>query len=170
MRYPGMAAFPAIGNPDFLAVASDAFITQTIHHGRPGRRMPAWGEKEGGLRPEEIKSVVAHLRELGGNVAQEPDTKPSRWAKGDVTTGARIYTASCASCHGVNGQGAEGPSLNNAALLAAATDTYLFETIHRGRRGTSMNGFGKASTVHAALTLGEIEAVVSFIRTWEKTK
>jgi hypothetical protein len=45
MRYPSMAAFPAIGNPDFLAVASDRFLAATVTHGRPGRRMPAWGEK-----------------------------------------------------------------------------------------------------------------------------
>jgi len=34
MRYPGMAAFPAIGNPDFLAIASDRFIQATVQHGR----------------------------------------------------------------------------------------------------------------------------------------
>jgi mono/diheme cytochrome c family protein len=46
-RFPGTHAFPAIGNPDFLAVASDRFLEDTIQHGRPGRRMPAWGEQQG---------------------------------------------------------------------------------------------------------------------------
>jgi mono/diheme cytochrome c family protein len=43
----------------------------------------------------------------------------------------------------------------------------LFETISRGRRGTAMQAFAKASTVHPALSPQEIEAIVSYIRTWE---
>jgi hypothetical protein len=54
-------------------------------------------------------------------------------------------------------------------FLETASDTYLVETIARGRRGTSMEGFGQASPVHPALTPGEIESIVAFIRTWEKT-
>ena len=110
MRYPGMAAFPAIGNPDFLAVASDEFITNTIVHGRPGRRMAAWGEKEGGLRSSEIAAVVAHLRRQSG-VAHEVDARPPRWAKaGDPSTadGAALFTSHCVQCHGPAGEGGEG--------------------------------------------------------------
>jgi cytochrome c oxidase cbb3-type subunit 3 len=161
-----MPLFPAVGNPDFLAVASDEFLTQAVTKGRPGRRMPAWGEKEGGLRPEEIQAVVQHLRSLGGPA--EPDDKPTRWAAGNIETGKKNYTAYCAGCHGADGKGGEALALNNAGLLAAASDTYLFKTIARGRRGTAMPGFAQASTVHPALSPQEIEAVVSFIRTWEK--
>jgi len=64
--YPGMVPFPAVGNPDFLAAASDEFISNTVTHGRPGRRMPAWGTKDGGLRPREIAVIVAHLRQTSG--------------------------------------------------------------------------------------------------------
>jgi mono/diheme cytochrome c family protein len=165
-RYPGMPLFPAVGNPDFLAVASDEFLTQAVTKGRPGRRMPAWGEKEGGLRPDEIQAVVQHLRSLGGPA--EPDDKPTRWAAGNIETGRKLYAAHCAGCHGADGQGGEALALNNAGLLAAASDTYLFKTIARGRRGTAMPGFAQASTVHPALSPEEIEAIVSYIRTWEK--
>ncbi|MBM4061298.1 MAG: c-type cytochrome [Planctomycetes bacterium] len=166
-RYdPAAAPFPAIGNPDFLAVASDEFLVDTVTHGRPGRRMPAWGEKEGGLRPDEIREVVAFLRTLGG-VRQEPDPKPRRWAKGDVAAGQRLFAASCASCHGPEGRGGEGLALRNPALLASATDTYLFETIRRGRRGTTMVAFGTGSPTQRALSPQEIEDLVTFLRTWE---
>lgn len=165
-RYPGMPLFPAVGNTDFLAVASDEFLTAAVTHGRPGRRMPAWGEKEGGLRPEEIKAVVGHLRNLGGPV--EPDTKPPRWVKADIEIGKKHYTAYCAGCHGADGKGGEALALNNAGLLAAASDTYLVKTIERGRRNTAMQGFAKASTVHPALSPQDIESIVSFVRTWEK--
>ena len=43
---PASYPFPAIANADFLAVATDEFLEETITAGRPGRRMPAWGESE----------------------------------------------------------------------------------------------------------------------------
>ena len=66
MRYAGLAPFPGIGNPDFLRLVSDDFLREQIRQGRPGRRMPAWGEQEGGLRDEEIareltRSFLAYL-------------------------------------------------------------------------------------------------------------
>jgi len=169
MRYPGMPAFPAITNPDFLALASDAFIIETVRQGRPGRRMPAWGEKEGGLRPREIAEVVTYIRRLGG-VNPVADRKPRRWVQADATEGRRLFAAYCASCHGKQGEGGEGPALNNKVLLTTASDTYLTETIRRGRRGTSMEGFINPTTVRPALSGPEIESIVAFIRTWEAKK
>jgi len=168
MRYAGMPAFPAIGNPDFLALADDAFITATVTHGRPGRRMPAWGEKEGGLHPAEIAEVVRYVRAYAGGVAVEPDPRPRRWVTGDVNEGARLYAMNCALCHGDKGQGAEGVALANKVLLASASDTYLVETVRRGRRGTTMQGFATASPVRPAFSDGEIRSIVAFVRTWEE--
>ena len=170
MRYGGASAFPAAANPDFLAIASDRFLRETIAHGRPGRRMPAWGEGEGGLRPEEIDAVIAHLRVLGGGVAAPAEREPLRWAAGDAAVGARLYADSCASCHGASGEGKEGPALANPRFLAAASDTYLVESIRRGRRGTSMPAFGSASPAHRVLDDAEIVSIVTFMRTWEDRK
>lgn len=170
MHYPGMPPFPAIGNPDFLAVAPDAFITATVRGGRPGRRMPAWGEKEGGLRPDEVTRVVSHVRRLGGGALPAEDRGPRRWVQGDPREGLRLFTAYCASCHGPQGEGKEGPALNNKVLLGNATDTYLMETVRRGRRGTEMEGFANPSTVRPALAASEIESIVTYLRTWEAGK
>jgi len=167
MRYPGMAAFPAIGNAEFLAVASDDLLRETIRHGRLGRRMPAWGDKEGGLLPEEIETIIGHLRALGGGARPAADGRPARWANGDLDLGESLFTRNCAGCHDRAGQGLEGPALANANLLRNATDTYLFETIRRGRPGTSMPAFGKPSTLRPTLTDLEIESLVTFLRTWE---
>ena len=166
MRYPGLAPFPAIGNPDFLRLVSDDFLREQIKRGRPGRRMPAWGELEGGLRNEEIVRLASHLRGLGA-VAFEGDSKPRRWIQGDAAEGQRLFASACARCHGERGEGKEGPALNNRVLLDLATDTYLFKTIQSGRAGTSMAGFGSGSTVQGALTDSEISSVVAFLRTWE---
>ncbi len=167
MRYPGMASFPAIGNPDFLAVASDRFLTETVTHGRPGRRMPLWGEKEGGLRPAEITAVVQYVRSFADGAAAPTDPGPSRWVQADPKQGAHLFGENCAFCHGPAGEGREGPALHNKVLLASATDTYLVETIKRGRRGTSMPSFAGAALAHRQLSEPEIQSIVAFIRTWE---
>lgn len=169
MRYPNFASFPSIANPDFLRLASDDFIREQIKRGRPGRRMPAWGEQEGGLREEEIGRLVGYIRGVGG-VQFEGDPRPRRWVEGDVSEGRRVYAKACAQCHGERGEGKEGPALNNRVLLDLATDTYLFKTIKEGRRNTSMEAFGKSSPVRAALTDAEIASVVAFVRTWEGKK
>ena len=168
-RAPGMPAFPANANPDFLELVSDEFLEATIREGRPGRRMPAWGRKDGGLRPDEIRSVVSHLRQLG-EMKHKPLASPPRRVAADAALGRRLYAAACAGCHGARGQGGEGPALNNKVLLATAPDTYLAETIARGRRGTAMEGFLQPSIVRPTLSRTEIQAIVAFIRTWEGRK
>lgn len=166
-RYPGMAAFPAIGNADFLTIASDAFIAETVKRGRPGRRMPAW-DQDGGLRADEIDKVVAYVRSLGRGVSPQADPRPRRWVQANADEGATLYANYCRQCHGPEGQGGEGPALANPVLLATATDTYLVETIGRGRAGTSMEGFLRSSRVRPALAPSEIEAIVMHLRSWEK--
>ncbi len=170
MRFPGMTAFPAIGNPDFLAIAPDGFVRETVRRGRPGRRMPAWGQSDGGLRPDEIDAVVAHVRAFGDGARPERDPRPARWARDDERIGEGLYLDACASCHGDKGEGGEGPALNNRVLLETATDTYLFETVRRGRRGTSMAAFSDPSPARSTLADEEIEAIVAHIRSWENER
>jgi mono/diheme cytochrome c family protein len=156
----------ALAGRDFLQLASDDFITETIKQGRPGCKMPSWAH-EAGLKPEGIRRVVAYLRELGGNVAFTSDANPARWVKGNAAAGAKLFAANCAGCHGQKGEGGEGPALNNKTLLATATDRFLLETIGRGRRGTAMKGFLDPSLAQRTLTATEVESIVTFIRTWE---
>lgn len=167
-RFPDSVPFPAVANADLLAVADDAFLAETIRGGRPGRRMPAWHENAGGLREEEIGHLVAHLRALGGVAEGLADGRPRRWVAADPQRGAGLYTAHCAACHGPAGEGPEAPALDNAALLGAASDTFLVETVRRGRRGTAMPSFGTASPAYPALSEEEIHAIVAFLRSWEK--
>jgi cbb3-type cytochrome c oxidase subunit III len=169
VRSPGVASFPSIANPEFLERVPDEFLLNTVRHGRPGRKMPAWGDKDGGLKPDEITAVVGYLRALSG-VQAKAETTPPRWVKADAAAGEAMFAANCAGCHGAQGEGREAPALNNRVLLASATDTYLVETIGRGRRGTVMAGFLEPSAVRRTLSAGEIESVVAFIRTWEKGK
>jgi cbb3-type cytochrome c oxidase subunit III len=166
-RFADSIPFSAVGNADFQAVATDQFLQATITGGRPGRRMPAWGESGGGLRPEEIQKIVGHLRQLGGvKEPRKPDQR-RRWVAGDAAAGKRLFATNCAGCHGSQGEGLDAPALNNQALLTSADDTYLLETIGRGRRGTPMRSFREGSPVNPALSAAEIESLVAYLRTWE---
>ncbi|MDP2318893.1 MAG: c-type cytochrome [Acidobacteriota bacterium] len=167
-RAVGMPAFPSVANPDFLAVAPDALVAETILRGRPGRRMRGWGDGSTGLGPDDAEALVAHLRTLGKTPAPV-DGRPARWASGDLAAGRRLFAASCSGCHGPAGKGGDGPALNNPVLQQFATDTYFVETIARGRRGTSMAGFLDPSPVRPALSRAEIESIVTFIRSWGGT-
>ena len=163
-----MPSFPAIANPDLLRRVPDEFLTETITRGRPGRRMPAWGEISGGLRADEIKKVAAYLRQLGP--AYQPDGKPARWIQGDPVEGKHLFNSVCSGCHGPNGQGGEGPALNNSVLLSSAADSYFVQTIGLGRRGTAMQGFLEPHPARPTLSQSEIENIVAFLRTWERGK
>jgi cbb3-type cytochrome c oxidase subunit III len=167
-RLPGLVSFPSIANPDFLAIAPDALLEQTVQQGRPGRRMPGWLRPDG-LRPDEVKAVVAHVKTLAA-VKPEADTRPPRWVAGDTQHGKRIFESTCSGCHGAEGKGAEGPALNNKVLHAAATDTYFVETISRGRRGTAMAAFTEPSPVRPTLTRDDVQSVVAWLRTLEGGK
>lgn len=162
-RLPGLVSFPSIANPDFLAIAPDSFLTRTVEQGRPGRRMPGW-LKADGLRPEEVQAVVAHVRTLGGGTPPPSDPRPARWVAADAAHGRRIFDSACAGCHGSQGKGGEGPALNNQVLHESATDSFLVETISRGRRGTAMAGFQEPSPVRPALSRADIESVVAYLR------
>lgn len=165
LRATGVATFPSVANPDFLAVAPDALVAETIRRGRPGRRMRAWGDGSAGLREADVPVLVAHLRTMAGTPAPM-DARPARWAAGDGRQGAQLFERTCSGCHGAKGEGLDAPALNNAVLLAAGTDTYFTETIARGRRGTGMVAFAEPSPTHPTLTRAEIESIVTFIRSW----
>ncbi|MFV0389663.1 MAG: c-type cytochrome [Pyrinomonadaceae bacterium] len=163
-RFPALVPNPSITNPDFLELASDDFIYQTIYKGRTGTPMLAWGERENGLTEQEIRGVVAYIRQLGGNVQFKPDMFSRVWATGDPNNGKRLFAANCAGCHGKTGEGLEGPAIGSKPFLDAASDTYLTETISRGRRGTIMQGFNNSSIVRRALTPAEIQSIVVYLR------
>ena len=159
------SVFPSIANPDFLALAPDALVVETILRGRPGRRMRAWGDGSTGVTAADAAALLGYLRTVSGTVAPV-DSRPPRWVAGDRVAGERLFGAVCSGCHGQRGEGGEGPALNNPVLQRFATDTYFVETIANGRRGTAMRGFAEPSTAHRALARPEIEDVVTFIRSW----
>lgn len=58
----------------------------------------------------------------------------------DLADGERLFRVHCARCHGMLGEGGEGPSLKRATLRHAPDDEALFEVINDGIQGTGMPG------------------------------
>jgi putative heme-binding domain-containing protein len=58
----------------------------------------------------------------------------------ELASGQSHFRIHCARCHGMLGQGGEGPSLTRPNLKHAPDDKALFEVIDEGIRGTGMPG------------------------------
>ena len=58
----------------------------------------------------------------------------------DLADGQRLFRTHCARCHGMLGEGGEGPSLKRAKLRHAADNDTLFKVIGQGIFGTGMPG------------------------------
>jgi mono/diheme cytochrome c family protein len=133
------SVFPAIGEPEFLAVADDSFLRKTLATGRPGRRMAAWGTKPGGLRAQEIDAVIAFLRTLEPTppTAAEVSAAPL-----DREGGDRLFADLCSRCHGPGGMGsAVAPPLGAIDNPVTADDSRIYGTVTTGVAGTAMGSF-----------------------------
>lgn len=58
----------------------------------------------------------------------------------DLENGRQLFQTLCARCHGILGEGGEGPSLKRARLTRAADDETLISVIVGGIPGTGMPG------------------------------
>ncbi|MCB0990542.1 MAG: cytochrome c [Acidimicrobiales bacterium] len=81
--------------------------------------------------------------------------------------GEEMWAISCASCHGLNGEGLIGPALNSQQFMQSASDDQIQLLIAVGVPGSQMSAY---SQDHGGpLTSEQIRALQIFIRTWEPT-
>jgi len=161
-----------IALPSFINSVSNEYLQKTIRHGRPGRIMPEFS----GLSDAQVNAIVKHVRSWSDKPVPTEDNSV---VKGDRKNGEKLFAKFCAQCHGESGTGGKGtgvtfsrkrdlpiiaPALNNAGFLAAASDVMIRDTITLGREGTPM-----MPMLAAGLSKKDIDDVVSYIRSFEKT-
>ena len=149
----------ALGNPAFLAIASDDFLRQSIAHGRPGTPMSAWGhEQHGPLDEASIDALVAYLRSLA---TEAPIDVANVRVVGSVERGRALYAENCVSCHGERGEGSDtATSISHPEFHRVASDGFIRRAIEHGRPGTPMASF-------ASMSSQAIDDLVAFVRTLE---
>ena len=155
---------------DFLESVSNQYIALTIRFGRPGRVMPSFSRLTG----QEVLAITEYIRGFHWESKPKFSSEP---VIGDPKSGAKLFAAHCARCHGVNGEGGPGtgitfsrprfmpvlaPALNNAGYLASASDQVIKRSLTLGRAKTPMRAM-------AALGLSEhdINDLVSYIRSFQ---
>lgn len=108
---------------------TDEGLFNTIRGGVPGTEMPAFVPPR---NPDvEIWQALAYLRTLAAPAPTDPP-------RGDAENGERIFRASCAGCHRVNGSGGRlGPDLSRIGVARSRTTV-----VARIRRGFEEAGPG----------------------------
>lgn len=81
--------------------------------------------------------------------------------------GATLFAANCASCHGPNGTGGTGPTLNAKELLGVASEAQLFNTVSAGISGTRMPSWGKE--FGGPMEEKQIRQIVAYLRSLAPT-
>jgi mono/diheme cytochrome c family protein len=84
-----------------------------------------------------------------------------------IKHGREIYAEQCSTCHGIQGEGGIGTTLNNKALLKNTFDEVFFSVIRSGVPSTQMPAW--SVDFGGPLTDEEIRSVVDFMRAWEDT-
>lgn len=144
---------PALNRPDLRPDPRDAdafkeryeFVNRTIHRGRVGTPMPAWGRQDGGsLLEEQIHELTLLIvkgetvingkpawelaTEIGKEKVAHGSPEPQRPTMDlaalspEEQAGAKIFTGKggCVGCHNAgSGGGATGPNLSQIATVAA---------------------------------------------------
>ena len=82
--------------------------------------------------------------------------------------GKRLYATHCARCHGESGEGRKGiRAIRSKNYLQSVNDAVLFKIVERGIPGTGMAAMGDKEG--GPLNAEQINDLVAFIRSWEKT-
>lgn len=100
----------------------------------------------------------------------EPQTRGDRaeaQAEHLAAQGEELYRATCAECHGIDGErGADAPTLNSAQFLLGTTNARITSLVSVGIPGTAMVAF--SLDYGGALTSEQIHAIVAYLRSLEK--
>lgn len=163
---------------DFPGIRVDVLLKDIISGGVQGSVMPAWSKSKGGpLADAEIDDLIAFVRSLGNQaptvvitpVATKAVPVPSPVATfpaGDPTRGAQVFAANCAVCHGPNGEGRIGATLEKD-WAGINVNAFIETTVSRGVAGSKMPAWAQSNG--GPLTNQDIADVASYVPTLKKS-
>ena len=160
---------------DWPSIRPDLKVRATIENGIAGSPMPAWSQKNGGpLTDEDIEALVVYILswETGGprvfpptpTYIPRPPVSPVPNVVGDPNQGAILYDQNCAVCHGADGRGRVGASLDKV-WPSIRPDLGIKSTISNGVMGSPMPAWNQENGGPLAET--EIDNLVAFILSLE---
>ncbi|MCH7908271.1 MAG: c-type cytochrome, partial [Candidatus Hydrogenedentes bacterium] len=147
-----------LNSPTFLAIASDRFLATAMIDGRPGTAMASWKH----LSAQALSDLIAYLRSWQGKPPSFEEVVASMAEtprKEREETGAELFLEKCAVCHGIEGEGAIGPRLNNDDFLNVISEQFLYRTIVEGRPSTAMPAW-------RGLSASQVAALITLIESW----
>jgi mono/diheme cytochrome c family protein len=95
-----------------------------------------------------------------------PPPQPTPSGGDEAASGAAIYQNHCSTCHGVQGEGVDGPALRNSQYVRTAGFQHVFDTIANGRADTSMPSWLQDNG--GPLTENQIRMVFAYLQTLQK--
>jgi cytochrome c oxidase cbb3-type subunit 3/ubiquinol-cytochrome c reductase cytochrome c subunit len=117
------------------------------------------------IRPELFASAAVLFISLASGALE--CSAPAR--SPEAQKGGELYRRMCAVCHGASGEGYkadQAPAIAHPDFLASATDSFLHGAIAQGRAATTMSAWGVENG--GPLSRTDVDAVVAFLRTWDK--
>ena len=133
----------ALNNPTYLAIAGADNILRITAAGVPNTTMPPFAQSKGGMLTDaQVAALVdGMVRKWGRADALAGQTAPpyAPSERGNAAAGQQAFASSCATCHGVDGNGAKlqdgstTGSLLDSSYLALITDQGLRSMILAGQ-------------------------------------
>jgi mono/diheme cytochrome c family protein len=146
-----------LNNSDFLGLASDRFLYNTIIMGRNTAGMPGWMDYSSG----DLAGLIAYIRTWGSGPRDESSID---LPQGDPVQGDLRFHYLCSRCHGEFGEGNTGPAILTNEFLSLASDRYLYHTISGGRTHTAMFGWSTDVQGEGKLETEDVSDIIEYMR------
>jgi len=149
---------PAIGQPGFLAIASESYISMILHYGRLNQQMASWAPDFSGLTGEELIGLNQFVRSRRA-INSTWDQTATLLAKGigSREAGEELFIRRCETCHGAGATGGVAIGFNNPDFFRATSKEYIYNTLFRGRMNTAMPSW----SIFTDQEMGDVIAYIS---------
>lgn len=173
----GQGRVGATLDKNWPSIRPDLTVKNVIENGIPGTPMVAWSQAQGGpLTEADIDDVTYYILswsaggppqvDLGPTPTRGPTLAPVPEVAGDPNVGALLYAENCAVCHGDNGQGRVGATLDQN-FPSIRPDLSVRAVIVNGVEGSPMPAWSQANG--GPLTEAQIDDLTAFVLTLSET-